>query len=233
MSGLVMLVVIAIIGIAAFSGYKRGFVHIAFTLAATVVAILLSSALSQPVGRMLKEKTPLYDNINKQVNEYIGKYIGDEFDMKTTELSDDILKKIPIPASISSMLKDNNNTEVIKKLGAKNLGEYISGELTMIIINAIAYIAIFIIVTIILRILIGVLDVIARVPVIKELNRSLGLVIGIFEGMLIVWLLCLVVTGLGGTAAGQDIMKQVSGSDALSFIYKSNPLLKMFSTLTK
>ena len=122
----------------------------------------------------------------------------------------------------------NVDKKEIKDLGAKNIGEYVSKELTKTIINAISYVIVFIVASIILNIVIVAFDVFAKLPVINEANKLAGVAIGFVLGLVVVWLLGLAVTALAGTEPGQQVMRQISDSSVLSWIYENNPLMKIF-----
>ena len=71
-------------------------------------------------------------------------------------------------------------------------------------------------------------DVFAKLPVINEANKLAGVAIGFVLGLVVVWLLGLAVTALAGTEPGQQVMRQISDSSVLSWIYENNPLMKIF-----
>lgn len=227
MEYLVISIVAIIMLVAGLNGYKRGFVNIALTLAASLVAILLAAGLSKPVAAYIKNNTPLYSNIEKQMNQYVSKYLEDSMELKTTELTDEMLEKLPVPDAITKILSENNTKDVIKDLGSKNVGEYISAQLAGLIVTAIVYMGLFILFSVVLRILISMLDIIAKLPVVKEVNQLLGLAAGLIEGLLIVWVCALLVTAVAGTDFGQEIMKQIGDNSFLTFIYQNNPLMKI------
>lgn len=230
MDYLVLVVVIGLLAAAGFSGYRKGFVHITLSLVASIAAVFLASILAQPVGKLLKEHTSLYESIEKEMSGYISEYIDKEAGNAATEISAEVIDKIPLPSSISKMLLKNNSKETIREMGAVNLGDYISRQLSMLIVNAIAFIGLFVILNIVFKIVISMLDVIARLPVLKQVNHSAGFAIGLLEGLLLVWVLCLLLTGLTGTSFGQEVMKQISENSLLSFIYKNNPLIAIFTS---
>ena len=229
---MVLLVVTLIFLVMMYYGYKRGLIRIALSLASYVAAILIAVALAGPVSKVLTDKTPLYDTIEENISLYMKEYIGDQVDIKIGKVDEDELKKVlkdvPLPESVTKSLVKNVDKKEIKDLGAKNIGEYVSKELTKTIINAISYVIVFIVASIILNIVIVAFDVFAKLPVINEANKLAGDAIGFVLGLVVVWLLGLAVTALAGTEPGQQVMRQISDSSVLSWIYENNPLMKIF-----
>lgn len=234
MDYIVLIIVALVFLITAFYGYKKGFVNIVLTLVASVAAMLLTFVLMQPVTKLIKDNTDWDTKLEEQMNGYISEYI-DEYipnDIDSVKVTDEMLEQIeeiPIPESIKNMLLEDNIQEKIDDSGADDIGEYLSKELAALILNVIVYVCILVIITIIFGIIIKACNIITRLPVIKEVNNILGLVIGLAEGLIIVWVLALFVTALAGTEMGQEILRQISDNNVLSFIYKNNPLMKIFS----
>ena len=67
----------------------------------------------------------------------------------------------------------------------------IAAKLAGLALNAIIYIAVYLVVFAILKIVFAVTGVVGRLPLIYQANKILGLAFGILEGLVIVWLLLL------------------------------------------
>jgi uncharacterized YccA/Bax inhibitor family protein len=68
---------------------------------------------------------------------------------------------------------------------------------------------------------------VSRLPVIKEVNKSLGGIVGLAEGVLVLWVACLVLTAFAGTSIGQNLLAAISDNGILNFIYSNNIIMKM------
>ena len=73
------------------------------------------------------------------------------------------------------------------------------------------------------------LRIINRIPVLKGVNRILGIFAGAFQGLIIVWLLFLFLTLFAGTEQGQQCIAQIDQSNILSYLYYNNVLSKILT----
>ena len=129
-----------------------------------------------------------------------------------------------LPQSVKDILLENNNSEFYHILGVDQFAEYISTYLADMLINAVCGFVIFLLAYILIRILIRWLDLIARLPILCGLNQIAGALLGLAQGLLILWIAGALLNCFAATAAGQILEQQVNGSAWLSFLYQYNPL---------
>ena len=231
MDYLVLICVIFILVVCAINGYKQGAIKIALTLVASIVSIVLAISLAQPFSDFIKENTELYNTVEKSMHTFVQDYMNEELDKKADELTGDMLKDLPLPKEISDVLLKNNNKEAVAQMGAVSIADYISKELANMIVNTISFIILYVLISIAIRIIISVADVIAKLPLVKEVNKLAGVAVGLAEGLIVVWIFFIVVTALTSTEFGQIVMEQVKNNHILSFIYDNNLLLKLLMSV--
>lgn len=78
------------------------------------------------------------------------------------------------------------------------------------------------------RILIKSLKLFSKIPIINGLNKLLGMIIGIAEGLLITWILFFVITNYNVFNKSAEILEMVEGNKYILLLYKNNMLLKLF-----
>ncbi len=83
----------------------------------------------------------------------------------------------------------------------------------------------YIIVRILFRTLLFSLEILTKVPGLSFLNRMAGAAFGLFQQLLIAWLLLLVVAVLSMTPWGAALYEWIRSSMVLSFLYDHNLLL--------
>ena len=82
-----------------------------------------------------------------------------------------------------------------------------------------------IVIYIILSIIINVLDFVAKLPLISNINKSGGLVIGLVKGLIYVWIACLALTAFSDKAWAQEAFRQINNNKLLTIIYEYNPII--------
>ena len=66
------------------------------------------------------------------------------------------------------------------------------------------------------------LDLITKLPVLKSINRLGGLIIGLMEGVLVVWLLFLLIVLCQNSELGKEMMTSIQQQPILKFLYDYN-----------
>ena len=110
-------------------------------------------------------------------------------------------------------------------LEATGLNETIAAYLAGAIINLIAFVAVFLILTLVLRFTLFTFDFIANLPVLRGVNKTAGLVLGAAEGLLVIWIGFLLLTVFAGTQTGQGFFAMIGRSSFLTWLYNHNYLL--------
>ena len=75
---------------------------------------------------------------------------------------------------------------------------------------------------ILLFVLNKILDLVAKLPLLKQANQLAGLALGTVQAILIIWLFFAIVTVISGTEFGQSIFGYINSSKLLSFLYTNN-----------
>ncbi|MCR5517708.1 MAG: CvpA family protein [Lachnospiraceae bacterium] len=210
-------------------GYHKGFILILFSLLATVLTVVLTIGLTPMVSSMIR-KSPVYDKVYDSVYEKMG-----EAKLPSDKNSDleGALIDFKMPKEISKFINSNNTEAAYEKLGVTSPREYVSGMLANIVINAIVFILLFIIIYVLVNVIVNALDLLSKLPVINTINKSFGVVIGLAEGILIIWVVLLAVTFLQGTAAADFVNAQVEENAITAFVYNNNLLLKYIMNIIK
>lgn len=197
--------VIVFLVVAGFYGYARGMVKILLSMIAMIVTILLSTILTVPVGKLVKETTPIYDNMYSTVEKSVK---------ENNVVNEESLSKLNLPKQIVDKIEENEIIDNYENLVAK--------EITDTAFNAGVYLVLTIIVYIIVKVIISMLDFVAKLPLIKEVNKIGGFAIGLVYGLVVLWALCLVLTACSSKPWAKEIFAQINNNGFLGFIYNNN-----------
>lgn len=208
-------------------GWKRGFVKMALSLFAVVIALVITSAAGPYVKEGLSAHTPWQTNIQESIRESFDGYLMDQMETMEPDQENALLDQLPIPEVLTNLLKENNNSAVYEKLGVDTLTSYVSSYLANMIMTAIAYVIIFIFVFILLKIVFHFLHLVTRIPGLKQLNSAAGVILALVQGLILLWVLCLVLTAFANTDWGMQVMGMIKESSFLSLIYNHNLLLQL------
>lgn len=138
------------------------------------------------------------------------------------QIEDEAIDSLSLPSFLKDLLSSNNTPEEYVKLGVSNFQEYIVKSISILVLKILVYIALVIAILIIIRILLLVTKAISRVPVISGVNKFFGALLGLLQGLIYLWLLCLLISAISQTPFGQQIINVINGSALLTAIYDHN-----------
>ena len=189
-------VALIIILVVAFITMKRGFVKSIIGLASLVLTLLIVSVCSKPVA------TFVYDSIiDKSIQNSIVKQL-DENDQKNNDAVNSVWNSLPkfltnaaqnsgvTTDSIGSIIKSNDDNAVI----AQNFSQNVVRPSAISILTFSVNIILFIVLTILFRLLSKVICKLFKAPVLKQVNKALGLVLGVLKGIVIASLVCVAIS---------------------------------------
>lgn len=231
--------IVLLIGVAAYlfimtmQGQSKGCIKMVLSLGITIVAMVGAGILSKPCETYVKEKTPLYDTVKKQMSAYVFEYLEQGMETATEQMKQDAIQQMKLPEVIKDKLLDSQlvqeqmGADTANQLSAQinKFSDAIAETLTDYLLQALTLLVLYIVLKLVLKIVVWVLDIVSHLPVIHGLNKSLGAAIGFGEGILVVWIICIGITACGGTAIGANLLKAIANQPVLSYIYNHNLLM--------
>lgn len=208
-------------------GHNRGFVRMSISIVAMVVALLISNAVMPHVAQIIGNKTSIVSKLSESMQDVVHTNNITEEELEMKERQTPIIQGLELPEQIKQALIVNNNSEVYSMLNVDRFADYVGSYLAGFVINIIGVIVIFLIIFILLNLILSWMDILTSLPIISGVNDILGAVLGLLEGLIIVWISGLVITAISGTGAGMYLIRQISESPFLSFLYDNNMIIKM------
>lgn len=226
-----VLVAVYLIGMILY-GHYRGFIRLAVSLLSLVIALTAVSAAMPYVTDWLKNDTSFYESVKAGAERMAGFTEGPELEEGTGSNPEDAqgasamagIEDLTLPEQLKRLLTENNTEEVYERLGVSAFQDYVGGYLADMMLRILVFVALFLVIFIGLRILVVWLDLIAKLPILSGLNQIAGAILGGVEGLIFVWIGCLVLTLFSGTGPGLQVMEQIDASAWLSWLYDHNLL---------
>ena len=224
---LLLIVVLLILAGFGLHGYIRGLVRVVFSLVAVILTIGLATAAAPYAEHVLQEQTPVDRVVKDKCTAYLQSVAEEEIQKKAENQKSIYIFGLRMPDEVQGIIAESAAGQagnLIKESGVyEEIGEFVAGQ----IVQRLAWVLSFMVVLFLLMIAVHILDVIAKLPVLKNINRIGGLVVGLFEGLVIVWILLLAIVLCQGTEFGREMMGSVEGNMVLEFLYENN-LLEQF-----
>lgn len=204
MNYLIDLILIAIIALFTFIGYKKGLIKVAFGLVSFILAIVISVILYKPVSNFIIKYTPLDDYIENTVSERLT---SSETTKEETE---------NIVSNYYNNIK-NASTSVI------------ASGISKAVINISSMLIVFIISKIILMFFKFIGDIIAKLPLIKQFNSAGGFIYGLSKGFVIIYIILAIIAVLAPIIDINNIVSIINSSIITNIMYNNNIIFILFA----
>ena len=200
------IIILFILIIATYLGYKKGFLR---TLSG-VIAILLSFVLALNFSTYVEDfikSTPVYESIYENVEDSINPSNNEAEEYNTAKLN--------MPRGILKSI-EAKKTETLNSVVEK---------ICDTAVKIVAILIIFIAVRLLLWFLLSGFGIIKKLPLIGWFDKLLGALFGFLRGFLIVYLLLTVVTAFAAFNAENKIVKSINHSEFAKVMYNNNVFL--------
>ena len=226
MNIIVDIILVLIILIGGFVGYKRGFIVTVTKPVKWFLALILAVTLCNSAAEAVIEPI-ISEPVTNQITEYLIEKCPD---MTAENVSDELPTVLRLAAGIVDVDIDSFDGADINTL-VSQIVESLATPTIHLFSVLIAFILIYIISKILLAILIGILDKVFDVGFVGSVNRFLGVIFGAAFAFVISWL---VVLGLGyviSTSLVEDIelLREFDGGYIYDFFDRITPLELLLS----
>ena len=209
MSIIVDLVILGIFILCLIMGYVRGLTGSLIKIVSFVLSLVIAFVLFIPISNLIIDNTKIDENIEQSIREMI---IGNtEEEQKMPEAITDYITEQVENASDSAK-------EAIADSTAR--------DVSLTIVKAGTWIVLFIIARILLILLRFITSLIAKLPVIKQFDKLGGIIYGILEGLIIIYVLLAIISFISPMMNG-TLANAIEQSYVGSLLYNNNLLLKI------
>lgn len=214
--------ILAILGYFFLRGRKKGFILTVCGLAAFFVAIIgarmASDAFAPKVADLLQ---PRFSSV---IEEHFGTGLEEKLDelLSADENTDNAIVKLLTTLGIYDEVADTIRSAVSGQAAqtATDVAVSLARAVAEVVAGVLVFVAAFLLLIVAWYLISHALDLASRLPVINGLNRLLGGLFGLLQGMLILFLAAWVLRLLGGIIPQET----VNETTLLKFFCTTNPI---------
>jgi lysylphosphatidylglycerol synthetase-like protein (DUF2156 family) len=199
------IILLAILMLTIFMGYKKGLVKVIFKVFAFLVALIVTIFLYKPVTNIVINNTELDEKIANIIIE------------KGTVENDDATESNSVDKYIENTKNDIQNGIV------NSAAVTISVNLVSIIVM----IALFIVVRVALIFVGFFANSLAELPIVKQFNKAGGIAYGALQGIVIILAILAIIYFISSTTKDSNIVSIINTSFITKIIYYNNPILNI------
>lgn len=213
MAIIIDIVIVAIIALCLFLGYRRGLTGSLLKILSFVLAIVIAFILFKPVSNLVINHTKWDDSLKTSIEQFIT-------EKTSTPEEKSSLPQVIVDYIDETMAKSVNEA---KEVAIENTAQ----SVTNLIVNAGVWIAVFIIARILLIFIKFITALIAKLPVIKQFDKLGGILYGILEAFVILYVLLAIISFIAPMINNAEFIDALNKSFIGSMLYNNNILLKI------
>lgn len=205
------IIILLIMAISIFLGYKRGLVKVAVKLCAFLIAVIVTLVLYKPVSNIIINNTELNEKIENVIIENGTR----ELEESNEEDNGNILENME--AYVDNTVAKTQN-EIVEKTAK---------QISVRSINLLVIVGLFIVTRLALILLVLISDFITNIPIIKQFNDIGGLLYGILRGLILIYVILAIAYLIVSLTANNAILSTIDSSLVTKFMYNNNILLNI------
>lgn len=218
-------------------GWARGMIRMLMAVCSLLVSIFASLLLAPHVNDFICEYTDWDTRLEEQCRQAVGGWM-DEQEQQAADQADQTQQNsvaqyiedtfgITLPDAIAEGLGDaQQSTEDV----VANLQQSLAKSMAANLLSLFSYLGTFFALMIVLRILLHLLDLVAKLPVIHGMNHAAGLILGFVQGVFLVWMIFAAISFFQQTEFGMICSAQIEANQFLTFMYDNNVFLQILKT---
>ncbi len=231
----VLIIVLVILAAGAMWGYYKGMLRIAYALAAWVLVLAFVVWATPHINRYLIENTSVYERIEAHCREVIHQTANEQLEATQPEELTEHLETesqlaelgMHIPESVIEGILGKTADAADTLLEESGVYEKLAEGLANFLLRGISFLTALVFAWLLVHIISQLIGIASHIPIIKGVNRVLGLFAGTIYGLLLVWL-GFYITALASTGEwGRIIVSYIYESPFLTFLYENNLVLTL------
>lgn len=162
------IIILLLILISTYLGYKKGLVSLAISFIAFIAAIIITVVLYRPIGSLIINNTKFDENLQTIIQEKVKDMVAE--DEEGNEISNGLVE-----SAKEGILPTAARTIAVNMIyGITMISLFVIARLALLVINLLA-------------------DAIAKLPILNQFNKAGGILYGLLRGLIITYLIVMII----------------------------------------
>lgn len=199
-------------------GRRKGFIKTVLSLVVTIISIIIAKEYSPEVAQWVNDNF-----VHEMGVQWLTKLITDNISSGTQAIAEMIPKAVSeavtayadtsVEALLSGVATEAQIAEAAEKIYAAAKNTFL-----LTFISAVVFIVIFAISNAVLSIGVSFINTVARLPILKSLNKLMGGILGAVKGAIGIFIICSLLVNVSGMFTDTPLQAAVDGSKITQFI---------------
>lgn len=203
-------IIVLIIIISSFLGYKKGLTKSFLKIFTFIIALVISFVLFKPISNIIINNTDIDENLQKAIEEKFNQ----------SEENKQVEQKNDMPTIFNNFISEkiNDATAEAKDVIVKEA----SKQIAITIINVGVVILVYIISQIVLIFIKGITDLVTKLPVIKQCDKLGGVIYGLLRAAIILIIIFTIISLIAPIINSTVLLDMINDSIIGSKLYNNN-----------
>lgn len=207
----ILAIIVANVGI----GFKRGLTGSLLKIASFFIALIIAFLFYKPVADLVIANTNWDDDLQASIEQMLNGEVGEDGKVNEEQSS--------LPKEMVEYI--NQNIDKVVQEAKNEVVPTVATQITSTIIQAGSAIVLFIIAKIILTIVSFLLKFITELPILKQVDKTGGIIYGLIAGLVFIWIVLAIISLLSPALENTGFIKAISESAIGGFLYNNNLLM--------
>ena len=219
----VLMLVLLVLVCCAIYGYTKGFLRIVFSLVAWVIVLVFVSWATPHVSQWIQENTTIYEKIEAACEESVRRAAQGKMEEGAVEQYGEAGELgLDLPESVMAQIVSGASGAADTVLAETGVYAGIAQSLA-----GFTFVTVLILSWILVHVISALLGIVSHIPILKGVNRFTGMLAGLMQGLLIVWIAFYIVALCSAGETGRVIVSYINQSAFLKELYENNILLSL------
>ena len=210
------LIILGILGISIFFGYQKGLTKCIIKIFSFIIAVVVSAILFKPVSNFVVKNTQIDDKIKESIINLVGDDIQENGEVK---------EDTNLPQAMVDYI--NQTIQEATSEAKESVVVVVAEGISTTAINIGVAIGLFLVIRIALIFVSALSNLITDLPIIKQFDKTGGIVYGALKAFVIVFVLLALISLVSPMVEQTGIITAIHESKIGSILYDNNPLLKI------
>lgn len=216
MSIIIDLIIVGILALCIFLGYKKGLTKCVIKILSFIIAVVVTAILFKPISNFVIQNT----KVDETIREAVINIVKDD-----VEETGKVKEETNLPKAMVDYI--NKSVENAVNEAKNSVIEVVADNIAVIAINVGVAILLFIIIRIALIFISALSKIITDLPIIKQFDKAGGILYGLLEALIIIFVVLALISFISPVIEQTGIIVAINKSFIGSILYNNNILLKI------
>lgn len=224
----VLILVLLTLIFSVIEGYRKGLLRIVYSLVSWILVLVFVSWATPYMNQYLLENTSIYERVAAHCEEVVRQSANERTEAATDEKKSELMNLgVNVPNSVIEGILQNTSGVADDFLEESGIYDQIAAGLANFVVEGISFVIALVLAWILVHIISQILGIVSHIPILKGVNRFLGLFAGAVHGMLIVWIAFYMIALCSTGEVGKALISYIYENQFLTFLYENNLVLTL------